>query len=131
MSSKEDERKDGKGSLYSRAAVKRGQTKKHTLPRTERLRLNTEIQRVFARGSRRKQGKIVFISLASLERKAGFIASRNIGCAAKRNRVRRILREAYRMNKEYFEGLNVILYTEDVVSLDEAMDSIAKYKEGR
>jgi ribonuclease P protein component len=93
--------------------------------------LKTEIKRVFKKGRRKKYGKLTFIYLASDEQKAGFIASRNIGCAVKRNRVRRILREAYRMNKEYFKGMTTIFYAEDLVTREEVLQSISRFLEGR
>jgi len=95
------------------------------------LRLKTEIRRVFKEGRRKKYGKLTFIYLASDEQKTGFIASRNIGCAAKRNRVRRILREAYRMNKEYFRGMTTILYAEGLLTAEEVKRSISRFGEGR
>jgi ribonuclease P protein component len=93
--------------------------------------LKTEIRRVFNKGRRQRYGKLTFIYLPSDEQKAGFIASRNIGRAATRNRVRRILREAYRMKKEYFEGKKTILYAEGLVTLDEVLQSISRFTEGR
>jgi ribonuclease P protein component len=86
---------------------------------------------LFKRGRRKKCGKLTFIYLASDERKTGFIASRNIRCAAKRNRVRRILREAYRMNKEYFRGMRTIIYAEGLVTHEEALHSFLEFKGGR
>jgi ribonuclease P protein component len=93
--------------------------------------LKTEIKRVFNKGQRRRYGKLTFIFLPSDEQKTGFIASRNIGRAATRNRVRRILREAYRMKKEHFREKKTILYAEGLVTLDEVLQSISKFAEGR
>ena len=84
---------------------------------------------MFGHGRRRKYGKIKFIYVSSNVRKAGFIASRKSGCAAKRNRARRILREAYRLNREYFEGMKIILFTEESITLNEALDAIHRFKE--
>jgi len=93
--------------------------------------LKNELRQVFAHGRRRRYGKVTFIYISSEEQRAGFIASRNIGCAAKRNRARRILREAYRMNKEHFKGIRCILCTEASITLNEALKSISYFKGGR
>jgi ribonuclease P protein component len=93
--------------------------------------LKSEIRRVFKKGYRKTYGKLTFIYVTSSEQKSGFIASRNIGCAAKRNRVRRILREAYRMNKERFKGMKTILYAEGLVTFREVLRSISRFTEGR
>jgi ribonuclease P protein component len=95
------------------------------------LRSSKEIRKVFASGQRKKHGKITFIYLASRDSKIGFIASRNIGCAAKRNRVKRILREAYRMNKAYFKGMRTILYVQCPITTQEAQQSILEFWRGR
>lgn len=105
--------------------------KKHILTRAEILRSNSEIKRVFRQGRRRRFGNITLIYLASDVRKAGFIASRKIGCAVKRNRTKRILREAYRMNKEYFGEMRIIFYAEASIALDEALNALARFKADR
>ncbi|UCF70443.1 MAG: ribonuclease P protein component [candidate division WOR-3 bacterium] len=90
--------------------------------------MSSEINWLFQHGRRRRIGNISFIYLASDVRKAGFIASRKIGCAAKRNRAKRILREAYRMHKDMIGEMRVILYAEASITLDEAMNAVAQFK---
>jgi ribonuclease P protein component len=62
---------------------------------------------------------------------AGFVASRQIGGAVKRNKIKRILREAYRMNRVSFEGLKVIFHAHGPLSFDEAVTAFRQFTEGR
>jgi ribonuclease P protein component len=49
----------------------------------------------------------------------------------KRNRTKRILREAYLMNRENFKELNIIFYAEGLLELTEAVSIIKAFREGR
>jgi len=102
-----------------------------TLKRAEILRPNSEIRWLFKHGRRRKFGNITFIYFASETRKTGFIASRKIGGAVKRNKAKRILREAFRMKKEYFSGMKVILYAETDVTFTQVADAIDRFRSAR
>jgi hypothetical protein len=35
------------------------------------------------------------------------------------------------MNRDEFEGMKIILYTEESISLKEALDALERFKEGR
>ena len=89
--------------------------KKHGLGKTEIIRGKREFASLFSAGKRTKCGNLLFIYLPSTVTRAGFIASKKIGGAVKRNKVKRIIREAYRMNKQLFGGYNVLLYALDAV----------------
>ena len=69
-----------------------------SLPRKEALRGKKNFERVYGSGDVHRTKHIVLFCLreAVEERKAGFVASKRLGKAAKRNRIRRRLREAYR-----------------------------------
>lgn len=77
--------------------------RRHTFQKHERLRYSHEFRRVVA-GGRRVQGAVAtfFFVLglpAGATRAVGIVASRRVGSAVARNRARRLLREAYRLNK--------------------------------
>ena len=91
------------------------------LPKIERLRGEKEIRRLFSAGKRFACSNLTVIYLPAVEQKAGFVASRQVGGAVKRNRIRRILREAYRMNKEIFRGLEVIFYAQGLLDFDDVV----------
>ena len=67
-----------------------------TLPRGERLRRSAEFQAVFQHGSRLERPSFVALWRRGETRRAGFAVSRQLRGAAKRNRARRRVREAYR-----------------------------------
>jgi ribonuclease P protein component len=94
------------------------------------VRSKTQIRSVFKRGRRQKFGKLTFIYLASDEQRTGFIASRKIGCVAKRNRVKRILREAYRMSKGKYKGMNLIILADSMLTFQEALEGFQRFTGG-
>jgi ribonuclease P protein component len=74
---------------------------KYTFPRQERLTRREDFRTVFDCGERR--GGSAFICYVArrvgLGRKFGFAVSRKIGGAVVRNRIKRYLREIYRMHR--------------------------------
>jgi ribonuclease P protein component len=67
-----------------------------TLPRGERLRRAAEFQAVFQHGSRLERPSFIALWRRAETRRVGFAVSRQLRGAAKRNRARRRVREAYR-----------------------------------
>jgi ribonuclease P protein component len=68
------------------------------LPRRERLTGNRDFQAVFQQGARiERPSLIVLWKESDRARRVGFAVSRQMRSAVKRNRVRRRLREAYRV----------------------------------
>lgn len=101
------------------------------LPKVDRLKGAQHFRKLFAEGKRFRRGSLTIIFLPSDEQLAGFVASKQIGGAVKRNKVKRILREAYRMNRTSFEGLKVILYAHCPLSFDETIAVFRQFEEGR
>ncbi len=105
--------------------------KKSGFSKTERLKGKQVIKDIFSKGKRFHRGNITIIYLLSEKQTAGFVASKRIGGAVKRNKVKRTLREAYRMNKDIFKGLNVIFYAHGSLKSSDVLNVIRAFQEGR
>jgi ribonuclease P protein component len=79
-----------------------------SLPRGRILRGRSEFTRLFTRGEGVRTGKLLVKFLRTGAEpgslKAGFIVRRSAGGAVRRNRVRRAIREAYRLERSEFES---------------------------
>ena len=87
-----------------------GALRTQALPATQRLRRASEFQAVFQQGKRvERPGFIALWHETAGDRKVGFAVSRKVRGAVRRNRVRRRLREAYRLQgRGLREGISVI-----------------------
>jgi ribonuclease P protein component len=75
--------------------------KKYGLGKEEKLLKSVEFKSVLSRGSgsSTEHFKILIYPNSLMQRRMGITASRKVGSAVKRNRVKRLLREFFRLNK--------------------------------
>lgn len=98
------------------------------LKKNEIIRNKKEIRNLLSTGKRFPCNDLVIIYKPASEPKIGFFASGKIRSAVKRNRVKRILREAYRMNKEIFKGLNIIFYAYNVLGAEHILNCFQAFR---
>ena len=82
------------------------------LPRNRILKKKKDFQAVYSRGKSYANRFLVLYVFRSqgLQGKVGFAAGKKLGNAVKRNRVKRLLRESYRMHQnEIREGCSLLL----------------------
>lgn len=72
-----------------------------TFGREERIRKHQDYQRIYAEGMRRHSQRFTIILCPNLSglRRIGMTVSKKVGNAVQRNRVKRLLREFFRLNK--------------------------------
>ncbi len=81
--------------------------RKEGLPPRERLRNSPAFREVYAEGEPYRGRLLIMLvrRAPGLERRAGFVSSRRVGKATRRNRARRLLKECYRRLKvDMLEG---------------------------
>jgi len=87
--------------------------KQFAFSRASRLRLKKEFEAVFSARNKTVTGDLVAWHSrdADNEKKIGLMVSKKTGGAVKRNRLKRLLREAFRLTKkELKEGTRLIIY---------------------
>lgn len=78
----------------------------YNLPKSCRLRRNKSFQAVYRSGKSYANRQLVLYILPQRggERRVGFAAGKKLGSAVVRNRVKRLLREAYRLEQHRLVG---------------------------
>jgi ribonuclease P protein component len=87
--------------------------KEFAFSRASRLRLKKEFEAVFDAGNKTATRDLVAWNSkgADEEKKIGLMVSKKTGGAVKRNRLKRLLREAFRLDRrELKEGTRLIIY---------------------
>ncbi|MCM2266390.1 MAG: ribonuclease P protein component [Elusimicrobiales bacterium] len=87
--------------------------KKFAFSRASRLRLKKDFEAVFAAGRKAVTSDLVawHDPGGEKDRKIGLMVSKKTGGAVKRNRLKRLLREAFRLtSRELKEGTRLIIY---------------------
>lgn len=109
--------------------------KRFAFPRTSRLRLKKDFEAVFEAGRKTVTGDLVAWHDAGGQEhsKLGLMVSKKTGGAVKRNRLKRLLREAFRLDKrELKEGTRLIIYpkagcaVEDLAQARSALDTLRR-----
>tara|TARA_B110000003_G_C16419872_1_gene445790 strand:+ start:80 stop:433 length:354 start_codon:yes stop_codon:yes gene_type:complete len=78
-----------------------------TFPKQQRLKSKKDIKMLFEEGKTvtKYPIKLLWLPLGQQETKAGFaVAKRNFRSAVTRNKIKRLMREAYRLQKQEIQG---------------------------
>ena len=85
------------------------------LTREERLRLRRDFDRVFREGRSvaNEYLRLVYVENGLDHPRMGVVTRKRLGKAVFRNRLRRLAREFFRLNKEKFPRVDVVFYFRD------------------
>jgi ribonuclease P protein component len=103
-------------------------SKCQTLPRELILKKKSDIERVFKLGKRFTTQCLSIYVFPSERTRVAFLVNKKIGKAHQRNRMKRLVREAYRLNRSEFTGKEVIFhirqYLDDFQLISEQIKSV-------
>jgi ribonuclease P protein component len=87
--------------------------KKFSFPAAQRLKLKNDFKNVFKNGKKTAAGGIIFwykLENQTGMPRLGIIVSKTLGNAPVRNRIKRFIREVFRLNKHKLANCDIILY---------------------
>ena len=100
----------------------------YTLPKQIIIKKSTEIETIFKLGKRISFDLFNLYVYESGQTGVAFLVSKKIGNAVKRNKMKRLFREAYRLNKSGYEGKQIIFvikkYADEFHRISEDVKSI-------
>jgi ribonuclease P protein component len=87
--------------------------KTYGLPKEHLLKNNREFDRVYRSGKRCKGNgfSIIYLQAEQKGNRLGISVQRKVGCAVRRNRIKRIIREVFRLNRTLFPSNADIVIT--------------------
>ena len=91
-------------------------TDRFTLSRDQMIKSRADFQRIFKKGKIARGKYFHARILPSQFTRVAFVVRRTIGKAVERNRMKRLLREAYRQQQNLFRGREVIFICKKFVS---------------
>ncbi|NOZ22766.1 MAG: ribonuclease P protein component [Planctomycetes bacterium] len=86
--------------------------RRFTFAKRDRLKNNAEFRNVFDNGVRLRSKRVILYALENglPHTRVGLAVGKKVGNAAKRNRIRRVLREAFRLNRAMLPcGFDLVL----------------------
>lgn len=89
------------------------------LLRSNRLNNPADFQLLFATGKRTGNRELLFISRendSGIARLGLAISKKNVPLATKRNRIKRIIRESFRLHQQQLQGLDVLVLAKKQIS---------------
>jgi ribonuclease P protein component len=84
--------------------------KVNQLPKKKILKKKSEIDKIFKEGKRIGRRTFNLYVLSPGEGRVAFLVNKKVGNAVKRNRAKRLVREAYRISQNRFSGSDVLFY---------------------
>lgn len=74
----------------------------HGFPKSDRIRHTSDFEKVKKQGVRVRVKGITIVWLAAEDKRLGLAVPRRAGNAVQRNRIKRVIREHFRLNRELF-----------------------------